>query len=469
MSTPTNDLPAAFKGPTIRPGEPRFDQLRQLWNARSEAIPALIVQPTDADDVALAVRFAVDEGLSVAVRSGGHGVDGRAMADDALVIDMSTMKEVDVDPGSGRVTLQSGVLLGEMDAATQRHGLVVPSGTVSETGAAGLTLGGGIGHLTRRFAASVDNLISADVVTADGRRLTVSAESEPELFWGLRGAGHNLAVATSFTLQGHRVGPEVMSGVIVYSAAAAVDFIAGIDAAMERAPRELSIPLVMLPAPPLPGLPEEVIGTPILIALVVYTGELNAYEAAMAPVRELAEPLADMVKPSTWVEANSLVDPFEPTGRRYHTGGGYMAHLDGEIARTALDRLGAAPPPTGPATGCMITFPMLGGALLERDEDSTAFSRVGAEWLFESIAMWDQADADEDYVEWVAGTLAALGPDMSTSAYVNLTADRGPDWLRQAYGPAEKWDRIVALKRKWDPDNLLRHNKNVLLAEEARA
>jgi FAD/FMN-containing dehydrogenase len=468
MTTPTSDLPAGFKGPCFRPGDAGFDEVRQVWNVRrNEMTPALIAQATDAEDVSAAVRHAAAEGLSVAVRSGGHGVDAMAMADGALVIDLSTMKGIEVDPGSGRVTLEAGILLGEMDAATQEHGLVVPAGTVTDTGAAGLTLGGGIGHLTRRFGATVDNLISVDVVTADGRRLTASAESEPELFWGMRGAGHNLAIATSFTLQAHPVGPEVMSGVVVYSPEAAVDFLAGIDEAMTRAPRELSIPLVMLPAPPLPGLPEEMIGTPILLALVVYTGELGGYETAMEPVRALAEPLADMVKPSTWLEANSLVDPFEPSGRRYHTGGGFVPALSRDLAELVLERLAAGPPPTGPATGHMITFPMLGGALLDRDEDSTAFSRLGAEWLFESIAMWEEPEADEPYMRWVAETVEALGPYMSTSGYVNLSADRGPDWLREIYGPAEKWERIVALKRRWDPDNLLQHNKNVLRAAEA--
>ncbi|MBS1895326.1 MAG: FAD-binding oxidoreductase [Actinobacteria bacterium] len=470
MTPSSGEFSTSFKGSVFRPGDGGYEEARQIWNSRrDDQRPALITRATDADDVVAAVRLAAAEDLSIAVRGGGHGVDCTAMADGALVVDLSLMKRIEVDPRSAQVTIEGGVLLGEMDAATQLHGLVVPAGTVSETGAGGLTLGGGIGHLTRRYGATVDNLISVEVVTVDGRKLTVSASSSPELFWGLRGAGHNLAVATSFTLQAQPVGPDVMSGVIVYSADQAVSYIDAIDEAMTKAPRDLSIPLVMLPAPPLPGLPEEMIGSPVLLALVIYTGELDDYESAMRPVREIAEPLADMVKPSTWVEANSLVDPFEPSGRRYHSGGGYVPKLSAEVARIALDRLAAAPPPSGPATGCMITFPMLGGALLDRDEDATAFSRLGAEWLFEAIAMWDRPDADGDYMDWAAGTVAALSPYMSTSAYVNLSADRGPDWLRGIYGPAEKWDRIVALKREWDPDNRLRHNKNVSRAAEAGA
>jgi FAD/FMN-containing dehydrogenase len=463
----TTDLAPGFKGLIHRPGEPGYDQANRLWNERRrDGEPALIAQVRDRDDVVLAVRHARREGLSIAVQSGGHGVDGTALAGGALVIDMSLMKGIAIDPGTRRATLEAGVLLGEMDAATQEHGLVVPAGTVSDTGVAGLTLGGGIGHLTRRFGATVDNLIAVDLVTADGRALTASADEHAELFWGLRGAGHNLAIATSFTYQAHPVGPEVMSGVLVYTPDEAVRLLDGIDAAMVGAPRELSIPLVMLPAPPLPGLPPEVIGTPILLALVVYTGPVAGYQEAMRGVLALATPVANMVKPSTWVEANSLVDPFEPRGRRYHTGGGYMPGLSAEIATVALERVAAAPAPTGMGDGCLVTFPMLGGALLDRDEDATAFSRAGAEWLFESIGMWEQPADDGAYVDWVAGTLEALAPHMASSGYVNLTADRGPAWLREVYGPPEKWERIVALKRAWDPDNHLRHNKNVLLAVE---
>ncbi|MBS1677446.1 MAG: FAD-binding oxidoreductase [Actinobacteria bacterium] len=461
------DFPASFKGAVFRPGDDGYAAAKRLWNARrSDQMPALIARAADPDDVVVAVGYAAEHDLTIAVRSGGHGVDCAAMADGALVVDLSGMKGTEVDPETGRATIEAGVLLGEMDAATQEHGLVVPAGTVSDTGAAGLALGGGIGHLTRSFGATVDNLLSIEAVTVDGRKLTVSADSEPDLFWGMRGAGHNLVIATSLTFQAHPVGPAVMSGVIVYPAAEAVKFLAGIDAAMTRAPRELSIPLVMLPAPPLPGLPQELIGTPILLALVIYTGPPAGYEEAMGEVGALAEPVANLVKPSSWLEANSLVDPFEPTGRRYHSAGGYLPRLDAEVAKLALERLEAAPPPTGPATGCMITFPMLGGAIFDRDEDSTAFSRVGAEWLFEAIAMWDEESADDAYAAWAADTLAAMWPRMSLSGYVNLTADRGPEWLRQVYGGAEKWERIVALKRKWDPENRLAHNKNVLRAAE---
>lgn len=459
------DFPATFKGPIYRPGDDGYSEVKQLWNVRrNDELPALIVQATDPDDIVIAVNYAVKQDVPIAVRSGGHGIDGSAMPDGALVVDTSRMKRISVNPETGRTSIEAGVLLGELDAATQEHGFVVPAGVVTQTGAAGLTLGGGIGHLTRRFGATVDNVLSIDVVTMDGRVLTASEDSNADLFWGLRGAGHNLAIATSFTYQARKVGPEVMSGFLVYSADDTASVFAGLDEAMASSPRELSVALLVLPAPPLPGLPEHLIGTPILIVLVVYTGPLADYERAMRAVRALASPLSDMVAPSTWLEANSLVDPFEPAGRRQYMCGGYLPALNADIARVALEHIASSPKPTGPLPTCIISIPALGGAMFDRDEDVTAFSRTGGAWLFEIAGQWDPQTSDEEYVPWVDGTLAAMMPHATVNAYINLSADRGAQWLRAAYGSPEKWERILSLKRTWDPDNRLSYNKNVLRA-----
>ena len=459
------DFPDAFKGPRYRRGDDGYAEAKRLWNTRREdSLPALIVQPLDPDDVVIAVDWAIRQDVSVAVHSGGHGIDCSAMPHEAFVIDTSRMKRISVDPATGRTTIQAGVLLGELDAATQAHGYAVPAGTVTETGAAGLTLGGGIGHLTRRFGATVDNLLSVDVVTMDGRTLTASAEENADLFWGLRGAGHNLAIATSFTYQGHKVGPDVVSGEMFYVGEDAVTLLAGIDEAMSRSPRALSITPVLMPAPPLPGLPESLIASPVVLALVVYTGPLDDYEAAIREVRTLADPFLNMVRPSTWLHANALVDKQAPAGRRQHSGGGYLPAMTAGFARVALERVGASPAPMSPAPSCLITCPMLGGALGDFDEDSTAFSRTDAAWLHEVVAQWDSPESDDEYVGWVDDTVTALAPHAARNGYVNLTADRGSEWLQNVYGSPEKWERIVALKRAWDPDNRLCHNKNVLRA-----
>lgn len=462
-----SDFPATFKGTVLRPDDAPFQEARQIWNMlRSEERPALIAQAVDQDDVACVMAYANDKGVPVAVRGGGHGIDGMAMPGGALVLDLSGMTGVEVDADRSRVTIKPGVLLGELDASTQQHGLVVPAGVVSETGATGLALGGGIGHLTRRFGATVDNIVSIEAVTTDGRKVTASATSNPELFWGMRGAGHNLAVATSITLDAYRVGPQVMSGLVFYSADDAAALFGGLDAAMADAPRELSIALILLHAPAVPGLPESVIGTPVVCMLVVYTGDLDDYERATAGLYSLARPLVDDVTRSTWTQANSLVDPFEPPGRRQYLLGGYLPRVDADLAKVALERLSMCPPPTSPHPSCLINMPILGGAIFDAPEDSAAFSRTGAEWLYEVSTHWDDPVDDDAYLSWLRKTDDELRRWASPNAYINLTAHRGDAWLPQAYGDKASWERLVRLKRTWDPDNRLAYNKNIRTADE---
>jgi FAD/FMN-containing dehydrogenase len=469
-ATAFTDFPSSFKGVAVRPGDDGYAAARRIPNARHDhKQPALIVRCTDAEDILTAVNYAVEQDAAIAIRSGGHAIDGHAMPDGAFVIDTSPMKGITVDPQTGITRIEAGVLLGEMDAATQEHGLVVPAGTVSATGAAGLILGGGMGYLTRRFGMTVDNLISVDLVTVDGRTLTASEDENQGLFWGLRGAGHNLAIATSFTLQAHRVGPEVVSGLIIYPIDQAVPILGKIDEAMAAAPRELTIYPVVLPAPPLPGLPEAMIGVPIFVLIAVYTGELDKYEEAMSFVRPLGQPLADMVHPSSWLEANSILDVLAPPGRRQHSRGGYLPGITEEIAELIVEHVSDAPAPTGPGPSCAVAFPILGGANHDFDENSKAYSRDGAEWLWEVLGQWDPPEKDAEYDGWVDGVMNALIPYSLRNGYVNLSTDRGAEWLEGLYGSPEKWQRICALKAEWDPENRLSHNKNVARAQAALA
>jgi FAD/FMN-containing dehydrogenase len=461
------DFPSSFKGPVVRPGDDGYAEAREIPNALwVDRTPSVIVRATDAEDVVTAVNYAVSKDIKIAVRSGGHAIDGHAMAHDAFVIDTSLMKQISCDAATGMTTLQAGVLLGEMDRATQEHGYVVPAGTVSETGAAGLTLGGGIGYLSRRFGATVDHLRSCEVVTMDGRAISCSEDENAELFWGLRGAGHNLAIATSFTYQARKVGPDVMSGLMIYPIEATVSVLGQIDEVLASSPRELTIYPVILPAPPLPGLPEAMIGVPIFVLIIIYTGELDKYEEAMAHVRPMAQPLADMVHPSSWLEANSILDVLAPPGRRQWSRGGYLGGVNEQIAQAVVDRVMDTPAPTGPGPSVAVAFPLLGGAMFDYPEESTAFSRTGAEWLWETLGQWDPPEKDEEYIGWVDGTMNALTPFSLSSGYINLSTDRGAEWLRNLYGSEEKWKRIVALKQEWDPDNRLFHNKNVIRALE---
>lgn len=462
------DFPTAFSGPVFRPGEVGYTEVRSIWNMRTDdAHPALVVRPRDVDDVVTAVRYAAARGIGLAVHSGGHGIDTMAMPAGALVIDLSLLKGIAVDDATGRVTMQAGVRLGELDAATQARGLVVPAGVVTDTGAAGLTLGGGIGHNVRRFGATVDSVVSIEIVTADGRVVTASEDENAELFWGLRGAGQNLGVATAFTYQGYALGPQVMSGELAYLAADAPRLFGGIDAVMAVAPRELAITLMVVPAMPVPGVPLELVGQSIVSVIVVYTGDLDAYDEAIGGFLALADPLVNGVGVSTWLEANSIVDKFTPPGRRYHMIGGYLPRLTAELGQLVVDAITASPRPEPLLPACNLTFPVLGGAMLDREEDSTAFSRRGAEWLFEATAQWDDRDDDAQYMAWVTQTAAALQPFVATNAYTNLCSDQGADWLRGAYGSPEKWDRIVRLKQEWDPENRFCFNKNITRAAES--
>jgi FAD/FMN-containing dehydrogenase len=464
------DFPASFKGETVRPGDPEYAEARKIPNARwDDKHPALIARCTDQDDVVTAVNYANEKGEDIAIRSGGHGIDGFCMPEGALVIDLSPMKGIEVDPETKIVRIEGGVLLGEMDAATQEHGLVVPAGTVSETGAAGLILGGGIGYLTRRFGLTVDHLIEVEGVTADGHKIKASEDENPELFWGLKGAGHNLIVGTAFTLRAQEVGPDVASGLIIYPIEETVSILGKLDAAMAAAPRELTIYPVVLPAPPLPGLPEEMIGAPIFVLIAVYTGELDKLNDALDPVAGLGTPLANMVHPSSWLEANSILDVLAPPGRRQHSRGGYLAGLTEEVAEAVVERVKNAPAPTGPGPSCAVAFPQLGGALFDQDEDSAAYSRTDADWLWEVLGQWDPPEKDEEYIAWVDGTMDAIDPFALSNAYVNLSTDRGAEWLKNLYGSEEKWERIVALKNEWDPENRLAFNKNVTRAVEELA
>jgi FAD/FMN-containing dehydrogenase len=311
---------------------------------------------------------------------------------------------------------------------------------------------------------TVDNLIAVELVTTDGRKIRASSDEHSDLFWGLRGAGHNLAIATAFELQAHPVGPEVTSGLILYPIEQAVDILGAIDVFMASTRREMTVYPVVLPAPPLPGLPTALIGAPIFVLIVVYTGPLDTAQEEVARVAALGQPLANMVGPSRWLQANSILDVLAPPGRRQHSRGGYLSGITPQIAEIVVDRVRNAPPLTGPGPSCAVAFPQMGGAADDFAEDSMAFSRTGAKWLWEVLGQWDGEAHDAAYDGWVDGVMDALQPYSLRNGYVNLSVDRGPAWLEGLYGSTEKWDRLRGLKAQWDPHNRLRHNKNITVA-----
>ncbi|RZB14586.1 FAD-binding oxidoreductase [Streptomyces sp. F001] len=464
-STPTSpthsDFPADFRGTVLRPGDDGYDQARAVFNGRAaDHGPALIARCADEDDVATALRYASARDLPVAVRSGGHGSDGHAMPGGALVIDLSGLREITVDPDTRTVRAQAGVLLGELDAAAQEYGLVVPSGTVTTTGVAGLTLGGGIGHLMRRFGATVDNLLACEMITVDGRKVRADETENPDLFWALRGGGGNFGVVTAFEYRAHPLGPDVVSGMIVFPGDQAAAVLAQLPAFMADAPRELGLAAALTFAPPLPAVPEEAYGKPILMLIPVHTGDFAEAEKTVTALAGLGAPVLNTVRRTTWLETNSMLDATAPYGWRANARGGYLAALTAPVIDTLLERLAASP--NLPGTVTAINVWALGGAISEDvDEEATAFSRAGASWLWETATLWTQAEHDAPYDAWADATTTAMQPHSLSNAYINLTDDQGEAWRRDVWGSGAKYRRLAEIKAEWDPRNLLRHNKNI--------
>ncbi|KOV51411.1 FAD-linked oxidase [Streptomyces sp. AS58] len=456
-----SDFPADFRGTILRPGDDEYDAARALYQGRAaDEGPALIARCSDEDDVAAVLRYASAHNVPVAVRGGGHGSDGYAMPGGALVVDLSGMRSVTVDPQTRVVRAQPGVKLGEMDAAAQEHGLAVPAGTVSSTGVAGLTLGGGIGYLMRRYGATVDNLLACDMITVDGRKVRADATENPELFWALRGGGGNFGVVTSLEYRAHPVGPEVVAGKLIFPIDQAAEVLGKLAVHGATAPRELGLLVAIADAPPLPMLPEDVHGKPVLILVVVYTGEPDTADEVVRPLAELGRPLADLVGRTTWVQANSMLDAVAPYGMRMNLRGGYLPALTDDAVDVLLEHVATLPANPGDIYSINISF--MGGAISEDvDEDATAFSRAGAAWLWEAICKWDAPESDASYDQWATTLTEAMQPHALTNGYANLSDDLGEEWRRGVHGSEAKHQRLRAVKAAFDPQNLLRFNKNI--------
>lgn len=382
------------------------------------------------------------------------------MADGAFVIDLSLLKEVTVDASSRVVTAGPGVLLGELDAATQKHGLVVPAGTVTTTGVGGLTLGGGIGHLMRRFGATADNVIGFDLVTVEGTNVRADAQTNPDLFWALRGGGGNFGIVTRFEYRAHPLGPDVVAGQIVFPIDQAADVLSALPAIATAAPRELGLLAAVAPAPAAPGIPDEAQGKPVLVLLPVWSGPLDAADGALRALREAGHPVIDTVSPMPWLQANSMLDAIAPYGVRMNLRGGYLPRLGKDeitaVLRHALDAAHVQGATTTINLWCM------GGAVSEDTaEDDVAFSRAGASWLWEAVHMWEAPELDATLDELAESVDAALLPLSLSNGYSNLTDDRGEAWRERLHGSDEKRKRLQAVKATWDPQNVLHLNKNI--------
>jgi FAD/FMN-containing dehydrogenase len=450
-----DELRAQLRGTLCLPGEPGYDQARTVWNAMIDRRPAIVVRAAGANDVMRAVEFARRYGLRLAVRGGGHNIAGNAVCDDGLMLDLTPMKSVRVDPAKRTVRVEPGVTLGELDRETQAFGLATPVGINSTTGVAGLTLGAGFGWISRTFGLSIDNLISADVVTADGRLVQASEEHDPDLFWAIRGGGGNFGVVTSFEFKLHRVGPEVLSGLIIHPLAQAGELLRAYRRISAEAPDELAEWFVLRKAPPLPFLPPEWHGKEILVFAACYSGDPAKGQQAMAPLRALGKPIADVIAPHPFLAWQAILDPLLTPGMRNY----WKSHSFTTISDGAIDALIDAARKL-PSPDCEIAFVQLGGAINRVPAGATAYPHRDLQYLVNIHTRWSKAADDQACIAWARGLFDALTPHATGGVYVNFMPEDEAQRVRAgAYGA--NYERLARLKAKYDPDNLFQVNQNI--------
>jgi FAD/FMN-containing dehydrogenase len=442
-----------FAGELVLPGDPEYDATRIVWNGMIDRYPAIVARCTGAADVVRAVRFARDRNLIVAVRSGGHSVGGFSTCDDGILIDLSRMRGAQVDPEERIARVNGGALLGELDGAAQAFGLACPVGVVAHTGVAGLSLGGGMGRLQRRHGFTVDNMLSVEVVTAGGRLVHVSEEEHPELFWGIRGAGPNFGIVTSFEFRLHPVGPEVIHGRLAFPMERAREAAAVVREAARTAPRDLFLSMGFGLAEEEDGLGTEMIGRPVALVGATHWGSPEDADRDLRPLRSLG-PLADGIAPRPYLSVQTAADEAMAWGKRFYMKGGFLADLAEEAVDACADQAAEQP------RGCAISLWSQGGAVADVPEEAMAFTGRNAAFWVGAEAFWTDPEADRAHMDWGRRTMDALAPFTAAGQYVNDVVETGDDVVRGIYGTA-KYDRLVALKREWDPDNVFRLNQNI--------
>lgn len=447
-------LKRGLRGELVLPDDPGYDAARSIWNAMIDKRPALIARCASTADVVLAVNFAREAGIPLAVRGGGHNIAGSALCDDGLVVDLSAMRAAQVDPKASRVVVEGGATLADFDAATQAHGLATPVGINSTTGIAGLTLGGGFGWLSRKYGMTIDNLASAEVVTAAGDVVRASATEHPDLFWALRGGSGNFGVVTRFEFRLHPVGPNLLSGLIVYPIAQAKSVLQQYRDFMASAPDELSVWTVLRQAPPLPFLPAKVHGTDIIALAVLYAGDPKVGERLIEPLSRFGAPVGAALGVQPYVAWQQAFDPLLTPGARNY----WKSHNFSTLADGLFDAV-LASIATLPSPQCEIFFGAIGCATERPAPDSAAYPHRDARYVMNVHGRWDSAAEDARCIAWARDFFKASAPFASAGVYVNfLTADEG-DRVRMAYGP--NYERLARVKRVYDPENLFRTNQNI--------
>jgi FAD/FMN-containing dehydrogenase len=448
-ATSTAELQAALRGRVITPDDAAYDQARTVFYGGVDRRPAAVVRPTDAKEVAQVVLFAREHGLELAVRSGGHSVARHSVTEGGVVLDLRDMRALEVDPEQRTAWAGTGLTAGEYTTAAGAHGLATGFGDTGSVGIGGLTLGGGIGFLVRKYGLTIDDLLAAEVVTADGQLLQADAEHHPELFWAIRGGGGNFGVATRFRFRLHEL-RQFVGGMLLLPATPEV--IEGFVAAAAAAPEELSTIANVMPAPPMPFIPEDQHGRLVVMALLAYAGEVEAGQRAVAPLRALAEPIADLVRPMAYPEIYQFTEggpgPDHEVARSM-----FVDTVERPQAEAIVDHLKAS---TAPLAVAQVRA--LGGAMARVPAEATAFAHRGRRIMVALGAVYEHAEEAAVHQAWVTDFAAALR--QGDGVYVNFLGDEGQARVREAY-PGSTWERLAAVKRRYDPSNLFRRNQNV--------
>ena len=450
-----NGWKARLRGPVLVPGDVGYEDSRTVWNSMIDRRPAMIARCLGNEDVVECVRFAREHDILLCIKGGGHNIAGLAVADGALMLDMSLMRGVWVDPHRLVAHAQAGCLLGDVDRETQLHGLAAVLGFISLTGVAGLTLGGGMGYLTRRWGWTVDNVVGMDVVTADAQLVRATSDENADLFWGLRGGGGNFGVVTGIDYMLHRVGPEMVGGVVAWPASEAPWVLELYATLAEQAPPELTLVVLMRPAPSAPWLPPEWHGAPIIALLACHTGTPDEGEKAVALIKSLGKPIGDVLKRRTYVQMQSLLDATQPKGRRYYWKSEYLPRIEPALCEAVIEHAARIQSPHS----AVVLF-QIGGALNRLSQDYSPVGNRDARYLLNITGSWERSEDDGANVEWVRRAWGAMRRFSTGGTYINfLTEDDGADRMEAALGGA--LPRLVQVKTRWDPQNVFRTNRNI--------
>lgn len=448
-------LKMRLRGQVFAPEDVGYEEPRTVWNAMIDRKPAVVVRCLGGADVIMCVQFARANDLLLCIKGGGHNIAGLATADGALMLDMSLMRGVWVDLQRKVAHAQAGCLLGDVDRETQVHGLAAVLGFVSLTSIAGLTLGGGFGYLTRRWGWTSDNVVGMDIVTADARLVRASNDENADLFWGLRGGGGNFGVVTGIDYALYPVGPEVVGGVVAWPASEAPKVLELYRSLAEKAPPELTLVVLMRPAPPVPWLPKDMHGKPIVALLACYSGNLEEGEKAVAPIKSFGNPIGDVLLRRPYAQMQSLLDATQPKGRRYYWKSEYLSRIEAALCEKVIEHAARIRSPHS----TVVLF-QIEGALNRLEEEHSPVGNRDARYVLNLAASWEQAREDEVNIEWAREAWNDMKSFSTGGTYINfLTEDEGPERIKAALGNGLR--RLAKIKAKWDPQNVFRTNRNI--------